>query len=377
MNDPITPEALSSPAELARWVETHHGDHPEWVDELRSLLPRAPGPARSRQPDLDAIHATGEPLPRKNAEAALMALGYPGRDAREALDCADDTGPAGPQLLSGHLVMKAGSHTYKITGREPAPGMPLTGLTRNQAAIALRRLGYRDHARTSLVLHLARENGQHLTTGHLVSFHGDDQDGGYDIIPASQVTHYAIAAMSREETENALRAAGYPEGAIRQAIEHAPYTSPQDGPAFLSRHSVTWDGFDAYRITDHGPAEAGRLRAASGHELVEMIIAKHGTDRFPTAPAQYRHAADELGELGEAMMNWYESATMAEPAAVAAREHIRKELGDVGLCVYGLAAKLGENLDEAMAAVVRDETRSFVITDGDLGEETARGRANR
>jgi hypothetical protein len=32
-------QALSSPAELARWVEVHHGDHREWVGELRSLLP--------------------------------------------------------------------------------------------------------------------------------------------------------------------------------------------------------------------------------------------------------------------------------------------------------------------------------------------------
>jgi hypothetical protein len=36
-------QALSSPAELARWVEIHHGDHPEWVAELRALLPREEG----------------------------------------------------------------------------------------------------------------------------------------------------------------------------------------------------------------------------------------------------------------------------------------------------------------------------------------------
>jgi len=32
-------EVLSSPAELARWVEINHGDHPQWVAELRTLLP--------------------------------------------------------------------------------------------------------------------------------------------------------------------------------------------------------------------------------------------------------------------------------------------------------------------------------------------------
>jgi hypothetical protein len=34
-------QALSSPAELARWAEVHHGDHPEWIEELRRLLPQA------------------------------------------------------------------------------------------------------------------------------------------------------------------------------------------------------------------------------------------------------------------------------------------------------------------------------------------------
>lgn len=43
-------QALSSPAELARWVEVNHGDHPEWVDELRALLPRGDSGWRTGPP---------------------------------------------------------------------------------------------------------------------------------------------------------------------------------------------------------------------------------------------------------------------------------------------------------------------------------------
>jgi hypothetical protein len=42
---PELAQVLSSPAELARWVEASHGDHPEWVDELRALLPATERPA--------------------------------------------------------------------------------------------------------------------------------------------------------------------------------------------------------------------------------------------------------------------------------------------------------------------------------------------
>lgn len=190
----------------------------------------------------------------------------------------------------------------EVAAEKSGIGMPLTGLTRNQAAIALRRLGYSNPGQVRNVLHLAAELGQHLTAGHLVSFHG--QDGGYDITPA-------------------------------------------------------------------------RLRAMDGHELVREIIRKHGVDRYPDAPAQYRHTADELGELGEAMMRWYLAKASDMSATVSeAREHdVRKELGDLGLCAYGLAIKLDLDLDVCMAAVVAGENRVFARP-GASGEEIARGCAN-
>jgi hypothetical protein len=52
-------QALSSPAELARWVEACHGDHPEWVDELRSLLPRAADIPADRKMPRGPTAATG------------------------------------------------------------------------------------------------------------------------------------------------------------------------------------------------------------------------------------------------------------------------------------------------------------------------------
>jgi hypothetical protein len=81
-----------------------------------------------------------------------------------------------------------------LTGIPPEPGGELRGLTRMQASIALRRLGWPYPGEIAAVLSAARENGQHLTARHLVSFHGDDQAGGYDITPRSEVTHFASAA---------------------------------------------------------------------------------------------------------------------------------------------------------------------------------------
>jgi len=64
-------QALSSPAELARWVEVHHGDHPEWVEELRRLLPVPAGREPTRDFELQVsvrVYGPGD------AEAAAEAL---------------------------------------------------------------------------------------------------------------------------------------------------------------------------------------------------------------------------------------------------------------------------------------------------------------
>jgi hypothetical protein len=83
--------------------------------------------------------------------------------------------------------------------REPDPetGMILSAMTRGQATVALRRLGYQP-GEIAAILSAARKNGQHLTARHLVSFHGNDENGKYVILPASRVTHYASAASGYE-----------------------------------------------------------------------------------------------------------------------------------------------------------------------------------
>ncbi len=73
MGDTVS-QALSSPAELARWVEVHHGDHPEWADELRALLPVSPS-RWDPVPHLAAlIDGLREAALAENAPAADMAI---------------------------------------------------------------------------------------------------------------------------------------------------------------------------------------------------------------------------------------------------------------------------------------------------------------
>jgi NTP pyrophosphatase (non-canonical NTP hydrolase) len=85
----------------------------------------------------------------------------------------------------------------------------------------------------------------------------------------------------------------------------------------------------------------------NGHELARSIIAKHGTDRYPTVPLQALKALEELGELAEAILKGH-------PV-----EKVAKEYGDVGLALFELGSKLGLDLGECMAAVVANETRTF------------------
>lgn len=85
----------------------------------------------------------------------------------------------------------------------------------------------------------------------------------------------------------------------------------------------------------------------SGHDLAAEIIAKHGTDRYPTVEQQALKVVGELGELVEAILKGHPP------------EQVAKELGDTGLALYALGTKLGLNVDVCMADVVVGETRSF------------------
>ena len=97
------------------------------------------------------------------------------------------------------------------------------------------------------------------------------------------------------------------------------------------------------------------MTAAGGHALGREIVAKHGVDRWPTIGGTFRHLSDELGELAEALMLWFESHGQDEEAAA----RVRKEYGDVGLTLYLLGDKMLLDLDQCMTDVVAGETRRF------------------
>jgi NTP pyrophosphatase (non-canonical NTP hydrolase) len=94
--------------------------------------------------------------------------------------------------------------------------------------------------------------------------------------------------------------------------------------------------------------------ASIGHKLARELIAKHGTDRYPTVYAQLLKCLEELGELAGAIVK----ESYREPAELA-RAAIRKEYADAGLALYALGDKLGLDLITEMAAVVDGETRTF------------------
>lgn len=107
------------------------------------------------------------------------------------------------------------------------------------------------------------------------------------------------------------------------------------------------------------PDVHGQQAAMDGHELGREIIRKHGTDRYPSPAANYRHLVDEIGELGQALIEW--AGCGGDPALLDA---VRKEYGDAGLTLHTLGDKLGLSLPECMAEVVRDETRQFAEPPG-------------
>jgi NTP pyrophosphatase (non-canonical NTP hydrolase) len=82
-----------------------------------------------------------------------------------------------------------------------------------------------------------------------------------------------------------------------------------------------------------------------GHELYLRLLEKHGKDRYHTVLMQFAKLAEEMGEVARHLLR-------DSPG-------IEKEMGDMGLSLYGLAVKLGLNLDECMQAVVEQETRTF------------------
>jgi len=156
------------------------------------------------------------------------------------------------------------------------------GLTQAAALNRLRDLGVSDLGAVRAI-ELARETGAAgnvIVDGNLVSF----ADGyGWAVSPA------AGPVLDQENTREELRRLGYPEGAIRQAIEHAPFTRPGDGPSFLSRHSVVSADGGGYRITGH-PRRVRWPDLGSGHDVDAILAAIEIVDRHldEAAPEVFR-----------------------------------------------------------------------------------------
>jgi NTP pyrophosphatase (non-canonical NTP hydrolase) len=91
-----------------------------------------------------------------------------------------------------------------------------------------------------------------------------------------------------------------------------------------------------------------------GHDLAREIIRKHGVDRYPSHPSNYKKLLEEVGELGEAIM-----AALMSIQNPGRTDAVRKEYADVGISLYALGDKLGLNLIDEMRDVVKNETRSF------------------
>jgi hypothetical protein len=85
-----------------------------------------------------------------------------------------------------------------------------------------------------------------------------------------------------------------------------------------------------------------------GHEIFLALLEKHGLDRYPSVSEQVHKLVEELHELA-----------LEIDGSPVIPGRLRKELGDVGICMYGVAVKLGISLDECMTEVLRDETRTF------------------
>lgn len=86
---------------------------------------------------------------------------------------------------------------------------------------------------------------------------------------------------------------------------------------------------------------------ATNAELARVQIAGHGVDRYPTPRAQFIKLVEEVGELGK------------EINRESKRADLEGECADVALSLYTLCAKLGIDLDRAIQAKVKDDTRTF------------------
>jgi len=92
--------------------------------------------------------------------------------------------------------------------------------------------------------------------------------------------------------------------------------------------------------------------SAQGHKLAKKQIAKHGRDRYPTAPLQALKACAELGELADLICK-------AESGRAILPSRFREEYADAGLALFELGNKLGIDLMACMRELVDADERKF------------------
>ena len=204
------------------------------------------------------------------------------------------------------------------------------------------------------ILHKTRAKGSYDLARHTIRFRGWQQGG--ETIGLFQVVPQPWTGDGSTATQNA-------RPPLASSCEHEP------------------EGREIALAPEPPP---------DGHELARQLIAKHGTDRYPTPAAQFSKLLDETGELAEALMDRHAVQHVPHDGGTAEGcpgcfgtdaldAHVAKELADVGLCLYELATKLGYDLLGVMEEVVRGETRRFAVKDPacpDCGQSAQHARGN-
>jgi hypothetical protein len=104
-----------------------------------------------------------------------------------------------------------------------------------------------------------------------------------------------------EGTRKLLRQLGYPEGAIRLAVEHADYTTPNDPPSFLRRHTVL-GRLDGFQVIEHPAPPEPRPDLSGDCSVRDILRAIEIVDQHldDAAPGIYRPDPAASAELNEA-----------------------------------------------------------------------------
>lgn len=194
-------------------------------------------------------------------------------------------------------------------------------------------------------------------------------------------------------TRDALRAIGYPEGGIRQAVEHAPFTTAEDIPSFLSRHTVVYGGDvcggeGGYRIIDHGEPPPRWPELGTGWDVAEICAAIRLADAHLDANTAPAYRDQPLAGHGSRITKAVDEAVEAKDALAGVTgenprkgvcdtwEHVMEELGDTACAaLFGIQhitkdpdvtwAVFIAALSKALSRVPQERPAPITTTEGD------------